>query len=163
MTENAEEWKRVLDAFNEWIEYETTGFGPWTGYFSTENLRTLTDEERLGWMYHMRDEIIPNRVDHCQLAGVALEDFLPFMPDMDAIEVVRSMIRLNHIIQDSMLKMSDVFDNMIDAYRSGGFDEIVPLLEQLIEIEEDIRHHMSLYSKGFAKLRSLGLYVPEEY
>lgn len=162
MNEHEEEWKRVLRAFEDWIEYESTEFGPWTGYFSIDNLRTLTDKERLGWMCHMRDEIIPGRVDHCRMAGIALEDFLPFMPDMESIGTVRSMINLNHVIEEIMLKMSDVFSIMIEEYKTGGLDEIIPHLGELIEFEEDIRHHMSLYSKGFAQLSNAGFELPAE-
>jgi hypothetical protein len=162
MSETAEGWRRVLAAFDDWIEYETKEFGPWTGYFSPENLRNLTDVERLAWMNKMIDEIIPGRVGSCREAGVALEDFLPYMPDKDAIQTVRSMIDLNTLLQDSMLKMSDTISDMADAYKEGGMDDIAPYMSTLIEVEEDIRHHMSLYSQGFGKLRTLGLEVPDD-
>lgn len=161
MSETEEGWKRVLSAFDNWIEYESKEFGPWTGYFSPDNLRVLTDKERLGWMHQMYDQIIPGRVDACREAGVALEDFMPFMPDESAIDTVSSMIDLNSVLQDAMLKMSDVFTVMIEEYQTGGTDEIIPRLQEVIDIEEDIRHHMSLYAKGFAKLGSLGLEVPD--
>ena len=45
---------------------------------------------------------------------------------------------------------------------TSGLEEIVPYLASLAEIEEDIRHHMSLYSQGFSKLGSLGLEIPDE-
>ena len=88
MSRTAEGWHRVLGAFDNWITYESTEFGPWTGYFSLENLRSLTSEERLGWMHSMYDEVIPGRVKICREASVALEDFLPYMPDEDAVQVV---------------------------------------------------------------------------
>ncbi|UCE09594.1 MAG: hypothetical protein JSW61_11560 [Candidatus Thorarchaeota archaeon] len=161
MSDTAEGWTRVLRAFDDWIEYETTEFGPWTGYFSLENLQGLMDKERLSWMGSMVDEIIPGRIESCRNAGVALEDFLPYMPDAMAIETVRSMIDLNLVLQDGMLKMSDAVTRMADEYKVGGLDEIGGHLKELKEIEEDIRHHMSLYSKGFARLRSLGLEMPD--
>jgi hypothetical protein len=161
MSEIAEGWNRVLKAFDDWIEYETTEFGPWTGYFSPENLRDITSEERLSWMRSMVDEIIPGRIDSCRQAGVALEDFLPYMPDADAIGTVRSMIDLNTVLQEAMMKMSDAVGRMIDEYKEGGLDEISGPLGELKDVEEDIRHHMSLYSKGFAQLRSLGLKMPD--
>ena len=160
MSETEEAWERVINAFEEWIEYEASDFGPWTGYFSDENLRDLTDAERQGWMYSMCDEIIPKRVEKCRQANVALEDFLPYMPDSDAIETVQSMIELSSVIQDAMLGQSDIISDMMDEYRSGGLDEIQPLLESLSEAEQDIRHHMSLYSQGFGKLRSSGHELP---
>jgi hypothetical protein len=160
MSETQEAWQRVISAFEEWIEYEATEFAPWTGYFSGENLRELTDAERLGWMYSMIDEIIPKRVERCRQASVAFEDFLPYLPDSDAIETVRSMIELGGVIQDAMLGQSDVISDMIDEYRDGGLDGIEPVLESLSEAEQDIRHHMSLYSQGFGKLRSSGLELP---
>jgi hypothetical protein len=161
MSDTTEGWKRVLDAFEDWIHYESTEFAPWTGYFSLENLRNLTDNERKGWLNSMVDEIIPGRVDSSKQAGVALEDFLPFMPHEDAIETVQSMINLNGVIQDLILGMSDTISKMIDDYQSQGLDGIVQHLPTLAEAEEEIRHHMSLYSKGFAKLRSLGLDMPD--
>jgi hypothetical protein len=162
MSETAEGWHRVLGAFDNWIHYESSEFGPWTGYFSLENLRGLTSEERLGWMHSMFDEIIPGRVEKTIETGVALEDFMPYMPDSDARGVVQSMIDLSEVIQGSMLRMSDVIHNMMNEYRKSGLEEIVPYLSSLADIEEDIRHHMSLYSQGFAKLGSLGLEIPEE-
>ncbi|HDD67763.1 MAG TPA: hypothetical protein ENG31_04010 [Candidatus Thorarchaeota archaeon] len=162
MSEMEEGWKRVLGAFEDWIEYEASEFGPWTAYFSLDNLRDLTEEERLGWMHKMYDEVIPGRIDKCREAGVALEDFLPFMPDNEAIETVRSMIDLSIVLQDSMMHLSDIVAQMMEEYREGGLDEIVPLLESLASAEEDIRHHMSLFSKGFGKLRAMGLEIPEE-
>ncbi|TFG06570.1 hypothetical protein EU522_01475 [Candidatus Thorarchaeota archaeon] len=162
MSETEDAWKRVLAAFDDWIYYESTEFGPWTGYFSLENLRDLTDQERLGWMHSMIDEIIPGRVDKCKEAGIALEDFLPYMPDSAAIETVNSMIDLNSLLQDLMLRMSDIIGSMMDSYREGGLDEILPSLESLAESEEEIRHHMSLFSQGFGKLKSLGLEMPED-
>jgi hypothetical protein len=162
MSETDDAWRRVLTAFDDWIYYESSDFGPWTGYFSVENLRGLTDQERLGWMHSMIDEIIPGRVDKCRDAGVALEDFLPYMPDAEAIDTVRSMLDLNSLLRNSMLRMSDLIGEMIEAYSSGGLDEILPNLEGIAESEEDIRHHMSLFSKGFGKLKTLGLEIPED-
>ncbi len=153
-------WKRVLSAFDNWIYYETSEFGPWTAYISMDNLHTLTGAEILGWMYQMRDHVIPGRVDRCRDARAALEDILPYMPDADAIETVQSMLDLNRVIEESMLKMSDIFDMMIDEYQQGGLEEIRVLLESLAETEEDIRHHMSLFSQGFGRLRALGLDIP---
>ena len=161
MSETTEGWKRVLDAFEEWIHYESTEFAPWTGYFSLENLRNLTDSERIGWLRSMVDEIIPGRVDSCRHAGVALEDFLPYMPHEEAIETVQSMISLNGVIRDLILGMSDTISIMTDEYQSQGLEGIIPHLPTLAEFEEEIRHHMSLYSKGFAKLKSLGLEMPD--
>jgi hypothetical protein len=161
MSDISEGWKRVLDAFEEWIHYESTEFAPWTGYFSLETLRNLTDNERIGWLRSMVYEIIPGRVDSCRHAGVALEDFLPYMPHEEAIETVQSMITLNGVIQGLILGMSDTISIMIEEYQSQGIDGIISHLSTLAETEEEIRHHMSLYSKGFAKLRSLGLEMPD--
>ena len=163
MSETAEGWRRVLAAFDQWITYESTEFMPWTGYFSMEGLRGLTSSETVGWMNSMISEIIPGRVDKCRDAGVALEDFLPFMPNPETQETVRSMLDLNSRLQDAILAMSDIMSNMLDDYRSGGLDEIVGSLEAIATTEEDIRHHMSLYSKGFTKLQSLGLTIPDDF
>lgn len=163
MSETEEGWRRVLEAFDEWISYEGTEFMPWTGYFSMDGLQSLTHQERIGWMHNMVDEIIPGRVDKCREAGVALEDFLPYMPHGDAIETVRSMIDLNVTIQDLILQMSDTLSSMLDDYRTDGLDEVIVHLERLASIEEDIRHHMSLYSKGFGKLQALGLEMPDDF
>lgn len=154
-------WRRVLDAFEEWIFYESTEFGPYTGYFSLENLRDLTSKERISWMQSMYDEIIPRRVDRCRTAGVAFEDFLPYMPDSTAREVVQSMIDLTQVLTDEMLAMSDTIHSMKEEYESGGFEEIVPFLTNLADTEESIRHHMSLFSQGFGKLRRMGLEMPD--
>ncbi len=154
-------WRRVLDAFEEWIYYESTEFGPYTGYFSLENLRDLTSKERISWMQSMYDEIIPGRVDRCRNAGVAFEDFLPYMPDSTAREVVQSMIDLTQVLTDEMLAMSDTIHSMKEEYESGGFEEIVPFLTNLADTEESIRHHMSLFSQGFGKLRRMGLEMPD--
>ncbi len=162
MSETAEGWRRVLNAFDDWIAYEANEFGPWTAYFSLENLHDLTDKERLGWMHKMLEEVIPGRIDKCKEASVALEDFLPYMPDAAAIETVRSMIDLAFLLQDSMMAMSDIIAEMIDAYKEGGLDEIIHYLSSVAEAEEDIRHHMSLFSQGFGKLKSLGLEMPDE-
>ncbi len=163
MSEAEEGWRRVIHAFEDWIDYEATEFGPWTAYFSIEHLQALTSAERLGWMQKMCDEIIPGRIDRCREAGVALEDFLPFMPDSDSIDTVRSMIDLCSVLQDSMMRMSDLIVEMSEKYSEGGLEEIVQLLSAVAEVEEDIRHHMSLFSKGFAKLRSLGLELPTDF
>ncbi len=163
MSETAEGWRRVLFAFDQWITYESSEFMPWTGYFSMEGLRGLTSAERVGWMNNMISEIIPGRVDKCREAGVALEDFLPFMPNPETQETVRSMLNLNSQLSDAILAMSDIMSSMLDDYRSGGLDEIVGSLEAIATSEEDIRHHMSLYSKGFAKLQSLGLDIPDDF
>ncbi|NHJ14598.1 MAG: hypothetical protein EAX95_13040 [Candidatus Thorarchaeota archaeon] len=163
MSETDDAWNRVLSAFDDWIYYESSEFGPWTGYFSIENLRDLTNEERLGWMHSMVDEIIPGRVDKCKDAGVALEDFLPYMPDSDAIETVNRMIDLNSLLRDLMLRMSDIMGSMMESYRMGGLDDVLPSLESLADAEEEIRHHMSLFSQGFGKLKSLGLEMPEDF
>jgi hypothetical protein len=162
MSETQDAWQRVINSFEEWIEYEATEFAPWTGYFSMENLGELTDNERVGWMYSMVDETIPTRVERCRQASVAFEDFLPYLPDSDAIEVVQSMIELGTVIQDAMLGESDVMSDMIDEYKEGGLDEIEPLLESLSEAERDIRHHMSLYGQGFGKLSSAGFELPSD-
>jgi hypothetical protein len=161
MSESELGWQRVLKAFDEWIFYESSEFGPYTGYFSLENLRDLMHVERISWMSSMVDEIIPGRVDRCREAGVAFEDFLPYMPDPDAREVVQSMIDLTQVIEDAMLAMSDTISSMKDDYVDGGLDEIVSYLSELADSEENIRHHMSLFSQGFAKLRSLGLEMPD--
>jgi hypothetical protein len=161
MSEAEEGWRRVLKAFDDWIEYESSEYGPYTGYFSLENLRDLTHSERVGWMHSMYDEIIPGRVERCREAGVAFEDFMPFMPNPDAREIVQSMIDLTQVIVDSMLAMSDTIHNMKDDYESGGFDEIVVYLSDLADSEENIRHHMSLFSEGFGKLRNMGLEMPD--
>jgi hypothetical protein len=50
---------------------------------------------------------------------------------------------------------------MREEYQVSGMDEIVPYLSDLADMEENIRHHMSLFSKGFGKLRSMGLEMPE--
>jgi hypothetical protein len=156
-----EGWRRVLKAFEEWIYYESTEFGPYTGYFSLENLRDLTSKERISWMQSMYDEIIPGRVERCRSAGVAFEDFLPYMPDPKAREVVQSMIDLTQVLSDDILSMSDTIHSMNEEYQSSGLDEIVPFLTDLAETEEGIRHHMSLFSQGFGKLRSMGLEMPD--
>jgi hypothetical protein len=161
MSEAEEGWQKVLKAFDDWIDYESSEYGPYTGYFSLENLRDLTNDERMNWMRSMYDEIIPGRVEKCRAAGVAFEDFMPFMPDSDAREVVQSMIDLTQVIVDSMLAMSDTIHNMKDDFEANGFDEIVAYLSDLADSEENIRHHMSLFSQGFGKLRSLGLEMPD--
>jgi len=154
-------WQRVLKAFDEWIYYESSEYGPYTGYFSPENLRDLTNTERIGWMNSMIDEIIPGRIDRCRGAAIAFEDFLPYMPDSDAREVVQSMIDLSQVIESDMLAMSDTISSMKDDYEEEGLDEVVGYLSDLADSEENIRHHMSLFSQGFAKLRSLGLEMPD--
>ena len=161
MTENIEGWKRVLNAFDEWINYESTEFGPYTGYFSLDNLRDLMHSERLGWMNSMYEDIIPGRVQKCKDAGVAFEDFLPYMPDPEAREVVQSMIDLTQVLVDEMLAMSDTIHNMKEDYESGGFDDAVPYLTDLADSEENIRHHMSLFSQGFGTLAKMGLEMPD--
>ncbi|MBN2228770.1 MAG: hypothetical protein JW779_04180 [Candidatus Thorarchaeota archaeon] len=161
MSEEEFGWKRVLQAFDDWISYEAEEFGPYTGYFSLENLRDLMHVERLSWMHSMVDEIIPGRIDKCREAAVAFEDFMPYMPDPDAREIVQSMIELSQVIEDAMLAMSDTISSMKDDYEEGGMDEIVTYLSDLADGEENIRHHMSLFSQGFAKLRNLGLEMPD--
>ncbi len=161
MSEAQEGWQRVLKAFDDWIYYESSEFGPYTGYFSLENFRDLMHGERVGWMRSMYENIIPGRVERCRDAAVAFEDFMPFMPDPDARDVVQSMIDLAQVIVDSMLTMSDTFHSMMEEYGSSGFDEVVPYLSNLAETEESIRHHMSLFSEGFTRLRSLGLEMPD--
>lgn len=163
VSDTAEGWRRVLAAFDNWITYESTEFMPWTGYFSKEGLRGLTSNETIGWMNNMIEEVIPGRVDKCREAGVALEDFLPYMPNPETQETVRSMIELNSRLQDAILAMSDSMSNMLDDYRAGGLDEVAGSLEAIAATEEDIRHHMSLYSKGFRKLQSLGLEIPDDF
>ncbi len=162
MTDNAEGWTKVLGAFDRWIDYETSEFGPWTGYFSEQSLRALTNAERLGWMRSMIERIIPGRVDVCRHVRVALEDFIPYVPGPEAVDTVRSMIDLSVLLESLMLRMSDIVAEMADAYDEGGLDEIRQYLSTLAETEEEIRHHMSLYSKGFGQLRSLGLETPGE-
>lgn len=162
MSEMSVGWKTVLSAFDNWIYYETEEFGPWTTYFSPASLRDLTSEERLGWMQKMQEELIPGRIESCRQASIALEDFLPYMPDPSTRETVQSMISLSGVIQDAMLRMSDIVAEMMNDYQAGGLDDIAGPLEAIADTEEDIRHHMSLYSKGFAKLKSLGLEIPEE-
>ncbi len=154
-------WRRVLDAFEDWIYFESTEFGPYTGYFSLENLRDLTSRERISWMQSMYDEIIPGRVEKCRNAGVAFEDFLPYMPDPVAREVVQSMIDLTQVLSDEMLGMSDTIHSMKEEYEAGGLEELVPFLSDLADAEESIRHHMSLFSQGFGKLRRMGLEMPD--
>ena len=154
-------WKRVLDAFEDWISYETTEFGPYTGYFSLDNLRDLMHSEIIGWMRSMYEDIIPGRVEKCRNAGVAFEDFMPYMPDPDAREVVQSMIDLTQVLADDMLVMSDTIHSMQEDYETGGFDEIVPYLSDLADYEENIQHHMSLFSQGFGKLEKMGLEMPD--
>ena len=161
MAENAEGWKRVLKAFDDWIDYESTEFGPYTAYFSLDNIRDLMHSERIGWMRSMYEEIIPGRVAKCRNAGVAFEDFLPYMPDPEAREVVQSMIDLTQVLADDMLAMSDTIHSMNEDYESGGFDDVVPYLTDLADAEENIRHHMSLFSQGFGSLAKMGLEMPD--
>lgn len=161
MAETVEGWTRVLKAFDDWISYETSEFGPYTSYFSLENLRDIMHTERIGWMNSMFDVIIPGRVQKCKNASVAFEDFLPFMPDPEAREVVQSMIDLTKVLVDDMLGMSDTIHNMKDDYESGGFDDAVPYLTDLADAEENIRHYMSLFSQGFGKLKKMGLEMPD--
>jgi len=156
-----EGWRRVLKAFEDWITYESTEFGPYTGYFSLDNLSGLTSKERVGWMHSMYEETIPGRVERCRTAGVAFEDFLPYMPDPSAREVVQSMIDLIQVLSEDILGMSDTIHSMKEEYQSGGLDEIVPYLTDLGTAEENIRHHMSLFSQGFGKLRAMGLEMPD--
>jgi hypothetical protein len=113
-------------------------------------------------MQNMQDAIIPGRVEKCQEAGVALEDFLPYMPDPKAKDIVQSMIDLNAVLQDTMLSMSDIFSSMMDDFKTSGLEEVTQYLSSLAETEEDIRHHMSLYSQGFGRLRALGLEMPDD-
>ncbi|TFF83640.1 hypothetical protein EU524_02215, partial [Candidatus Thorarchaeota archaeon] len=124
MSEAQEGWHRVLAAFEDWIVYESTEYGPYTGYFSVNALRDLTHKERIGWMRSMYEDIIPGRVERCKAARVAFEDFLPYMPDRDAIEVVRSMIELSELLADEMLAMSDIVHNMKEEYSDGELDEL---------------------------------------
>jgi hypothetical protein len=154
-------WSRVLKAFDDWISYETTEFGPYTGYFSLDNLRDLMHSERIGWMHSMYEDIIPGRVQKCKNAGVAFEDFIPYMPDPEAREVVKSMIDLTQVLSDGILAMSDTIHSMKEDYESGGFDDAVPYLTDLADAEESIRHHMSLFSQGFGKLAKMGLEMPD--
>jgi hypothetical protein len=156
-----EGWLRVLKAFEDWISYESTEFGPYTGYFSLENLRDLTSQERIGWMHSMYEEIIPGRVERCKAAQVAFEDFLPYMPDPAARDVVQSMIDLTLVLAGDILGMSDTIHSMKEEYQASGMDEVVPYLSDLADTEENIRHHMSLFSQGFGKLRSMGLEMPD--
>lgn len=156
-----EGWLRVLAAFEDWIVYESTEYGPYTGYFSLDSLRDLTHKERIGWMHSMYEEIIPGRVEKCRAAKVAFEDFLPYMPDSDAIEVVQSMIDLSEVIANDMLAMSDSVHTMRSQYVDGDLDELVPYLSEIADSEENIRHHMSLFSNGFGKLRAMGLEMPD--
>ncbi|MEM2142250.1 MAG: hypothetical protein QXS20_00180 [Candidatus Thorarchaeota archaeon] len=162
MSEMEEGWKRVLQAFDDWVFYESSEYGPWTAYFSAENLRDLTSSERLGWMYKMRDEVIPGRLDKCRQAGIALEDFVPLMPDPESAEIVQSMIDLNDTIARQIMALSDLIDDLIHEYQESGMDDVAISLSALADTEEDIRHHMSLFSDGFARLRSMGLEVPED-
>lgn len=161
MAETIEGWKRVLKAFDDWISYETTEFAPYTSYFSLANLRDITHSERIGWMNSMYVDIIPGRVDSCKNAAVAFEDFLPYMPDPEARAVVHSMIDLTKVLTDYILAMSDTIHNMREDYESGEFDDAVPYLTDLAEGEENIRHHMSLFSQGFGKLKKMGLEMPD--
>ncbi|MGY5865234.1 MAG: hypothetical protein RTV41_11585 [Candidatus Thorarchaeota archaeon] len=154
-------WQRVLKAFEDWITYESTEFGPYTGYFSLENLRDLTSQERIGWMHSMYEEIIPGRVERCKAAQVAFEDFLPYMPDPAAKKVVQSMIDLTQVLVEDILGMSDTIHSMKEEYQASGMDEIVPYLSDLADTEENVRHHMSLFSQGFGKLRAMGLEMPD--
>jgi hypothetical protein len=71
------------------------------------------------------------------------------------------MIDLTQVLSDDMLGMSDTMHSMKEEYESGGLDEIMPYLTDLAEAEENIRHHMSLFSQGFGKLRSMGLEMPD--
>jgi hypothetical protein len=105
---------------------------------------------------------IPGRVESCKSVAVAFEDFLPYMPDPASQDTVRSMIDLSTRIQDSMRGMSDVITTMMEEYKVGGLDEAFHYLSSLADAEEDIRHHMTLYSAGFRKLKKLGLTIPEE-
>ncbi|MHA1577920.1 MAG: hypothetical protein ACTSU3_11210 [Candidatus Thorarchaeota archaeon] len=161
MAETVEGWNRVLKAFDDWISYETVEFAPFTSYFSLENLRDIMHSERIGWMHSMHVDIIPGRVQSCKNAGVAFEDFLPYMPDPETRDVVQSMIDLTNVLTDDMLAMSDIIHNMREDYESGGFDDAVPYLTELADAEENIRHHMSLFSQGFGKLKKMGLEMPD--
>jgi uncharacterized protein YeeX (DUF496 family) len=71
------------------------------------------------------------------------------------------MIDLSLVIEDAMLAMSDTLSSMKDDYEEGGLDDIITNLSELADGEENIRHHMSLFSQGFAKLRSMGLEMPD--
>lgn len=161
MSEADEGWHRVIKAFEDWIYFESSEYGPYTSYFSLESLRDLTHQERIGWMHQMYDETIPGRVDYTRKVKVSFEDFLPYMPDTAAIETVQSMIDLAQVIEDSILGMSDAVHAMLEEYKDGGMEEIAPHLITLSEAEENIRHHMSLFSQGFGKLKTLGLEMPE--
>ncbi len=162
MSASEDGWTLVIDAFEDWIEYESSEFAPWTTYFSIKELRTLTHSERLGWMHTMRNEVIPGRIDSARQARIALEDFMAQLSEEESIQTVQSMIDLSIRLEESMLQMSDVFTHMIDDYDEEGLEVVQIHLEKLAEIEEDIRHHMSLYSEGFGKLREQGRHIPEE-
>ncbi|MBD3159315.1 MAG: hypothetical protein GF309_11045 [Candidatus Lokiarchaeota archaeon] len=162
MSASEDGWALVIDAFEDWIDYESSEFAPWTTYFSIKELRTLTHSERLGWMHTMRDEIIPGRIDSARQARIALEDFMAQLSEEGSLKIVQSMIDLSIRLEESMLQMSDVFTHMMEDYEEEGLDAVQLHLEKLAEIEEDIRHHMSLYSEGFSKLRERGREIPEE-
>jgi hypothetical protein len=83
------------------------------------------------------------------------------MPDPKAREVVQSMIDLTQVLSEDILGMSDTIHSMKEEYQSSGLDEIVPYLGDLADSEEGIRHHMSLFSQGFGKLRAMGLEMPD--
>jgi hypothetical protein len=162
MSASEDGWALVIDAFEDWIDYESSEFAPWTNYFSIKELRTLTHSERLGWMRTMRNEVIPGRIDSARQARIALEDFMAQLSEEESIKIVQSMIDLSLRLEKSMLKMSDAFTHMMEDYEEEGLDAVQLHLEKLAEIEEDIRHHMSLYSEGFSKLREHGREIPEE-
>jgi hypothetical protein len=71
------------------------------------------------------------------------------------------MIDLTQVLSDDMLGMSDTIHSMKEEHEVSGLDEIVPYLADLADAEENIRHHMSLFSQGFGKLRSMGLEMPD--
>ncbi len=161
MDDLIQNWERVIEAFNQWLSFEGTEFGPQVQYLSLDELLKFTHEEMLTYLIDLRDVLIAHRlsqVDNCRLA---IGDVLSAVSGPEYSAVLQSMLDILDNIEELLMRFSDLLTDLIDAISEKDTDEASLIISELLEIETEIRHYMSLFSQGFAKMEALGLRAPD--
>lgn len=161
MNELSQNWDKVIDAFAQWWSFESTEFGPQVQYLSREELLKFTHEEMLSYIEDLRDNLIANRISQVSNCRLAIEDVLSVVSGPEYIEILQSMIAILDNLDQLLMKFSDILTALVEAIDEKDYDEMSVIISELLDIETEIRHYMSIFSQGFNKMETLGLRAPD--
>ena len=161
MSELNQNWEKVVDAFSKWWLFETNDFGPQIQYLSKDELLKFTQDEMIDYVTDLRDHLLAKRLEQLDNCRLAIGDVLSVISGPEYLDVLQSMLDILDNLDDLFKKFSDLLSTLIDAIREKDFDEVTLLISELLDIETEVRHYMSIFPQGFNKLEALGLASPD--